>query len=176
MEIEYYNEYESTNNSLQIEPPGINTNRYVCDECGQSYKYYSGLYSHKRTHDPNYVKKYSCSSCEYSHDNIYHLYSHINTHNNAHNNDHNSANSQTATIITNERKLNRQPNKCIKTYKEEEKIFKCPICDKKYNYRQSYQVHMKTHDKTRELKFQCIECDFKCDHKGQFNRHINSHL
>ncbi len=136
--------------------------RFICDECGESYKYYSGLYSHKRKHDPNYIKKYSCSVCDYSHDNKYHLYSHINTHENA-------------TIITNERKLHRQPSKYKQIYSEKDKQFTCPICDKKYNYRQSMQVHLKTHDNERVLKFVCSECDFKCDHKGQYKRHLKSH-
>ena len=56
------------------------------------------MYSHKRKHDPDYKNKYSCSVCQYSNDNIHHLYSHINTH-------------DEATIITNERKLYRKPNK-----------------------------------------------------------------
>jgi hypothetical protein len=166
METELYNEYDNDIDNVSIiEPPNNNTNRFVCDECGQSYKYYSGLYSHKRHHDPNYINKFSCSLCDYSHDNIYHLYSHINTHTD-----------DPAEIITNERKLYRKPSKYIKMYSEEEKNFNCPICGKKYGYRQSMQVHMKTHDKTREIKFHCSECDFKTDHKGHFTRHLNSHM
>jgi hypothetical protein len=60
-------------------------------------------------------------------------------------------------------------------YKKEEQKFSCPICNKKYDYRQSIQVHMKTHDKKRQFKFHCLECDFKSDHKGHFNRHQKSH-
>jgi KRAB domain-containing zinc finger protein len=138
--------------------------RFICDECGQSYKYYSGLYSHKRKHDPVYKNKYSCSVCQYSSDNIHHLYSHINTH-------------EEATIITNERKLYRKPNKHRKSKinENDKNIFSCPICDKKYNYKQSMQVHLKTHDVERVFKFMCELCDFKCDHKAQFNRHKKSH-
>jgi hypothetical protein len=164
MEFNDLNEYNDYNDI--IEAPS-NINKFICDECGQSYKYYAGLYSHKRSHDPNYIKKYSCSLCDYSHDNIYHLYSHKNTHKN-----------ETETpfeIITNDRTLYRKPSKYKKMYSEDEKTFSCPICDKKYNYRQTLQVHIKTHDNTRELKFKCSECDFKCDHKGHFKRHINSH-
>jgi hypothetical protein len=172
MEFDNLNEYYYNNIDI-IETNNTNPNinnsikLFVCDECGASYKYYSGLYSHKRHHDPNYIKKYSCSLCDYSHDNIYHLYSHKNT--------HKDDNESKFEIITNERTLYRQPSKYRKLYSTEEKNFSCPTCDKKYNSRQSIQVHMKTHDKDRIFKFSCTECDFKCDHKAQFKRHINSH-
>jgi hypothetical protein len=154
---EYYN-YQADMNI--IEQPI--SERFICDECGESYKYYSGLYSHKRKHDPNYINKYSCSECYYSHDNIYNLYKHMNTHENA-------------TIITNERKLYRKPSKYKKMYNEEEKAFTCPICYKKYNYKQSMQVHLKTHDTEQKFKFLCVKCDFKSNHKAHFKRHTKSH-
>ncbi len=105
--------------------------------------------------------------CDYSHDNIYHLYRHIKSHN---------GEIPEAKIINNIRPLCKPPSKYKQMYNEEDKTFSCPICNKKYNYRQSMQVHIKTHDKKRTFKFQCSECDFKCDHKGQFKRHINKHI
>ncbi len=163
-ELNEYNEIDIDINDA-IDPP-TNINKFVCDECGKSYKYFSGLYTHKRIHDQNYIKKYSCSVCDYSNDNIYHLYSHINAHNNK---------KEEAEIITNDRKLNRQPNKHRNTKKQQDKLYECPYCDKKYYYRQTIQVHLKTHEKNRVYKFSCDECDFKCDHKTQFSKHMNSH-
>ncbi len=163
-ELNEYNEQDIDITNV-IEPP-TNTKRFICDECGQSYKYFSGLYTHKRIHDPNYIKKYSCSLCDYSHDNIYHLYSHINAHNNK---------NEQAEIIKNERELIRQSNKQRNNYNQKDKMFDCPYCDKKYYYRQTIQAHLKTHDKNRVYKFSCDECNFKCDHKSQFSRHKNSH-
>ncbi len=162
--FEELNEYNDDYDIDIIKPE--KTNKFVCDECGESYKYHSGLYTHKRKHDVNYINKYSCSICEYSHDNIHHLYSHINAHNKK--NEH-------AEIITNDRDLGRKPNKYKKMYDDKDKTFSCPICSKKYYYRQSIQVHMKTHETTRVFKFSCDSCDFKCDHKAQFGRHLKSH-
>jgi hypothetical protein len=137
-------------------------NKFVCDICDLKYATYAGLYSHRRRHDPDYIPKFSCSECDYKHDNIYHLKGHIKTHNN---------NNVDAQIITNQRKLYRKNNIYRQMYNEDEKTFSCNICNKKYQYRQSLQVHIKTHDDFQTFKFNCENCNFKCNHKAQFSRH-----
>ena len=170
--FEELKEYDSIYNDI-FEIPKISKNdSFICDECGKSYKYHAGLYTHKRTHNPDYIKKYSCSICNYSSDNNHLLYSHMNLHKNEEN----------ANIITNNRQLTPRPIKYKQRYSKyrelfnaEDNTFSCNICNKKYNYRQSIQVHMKIHDKERVFKFSCIKCDFTTDHKGYFKRHTNSH-
>ena len=150
-------------NEKIVEP--INQKPFICDECGLGYRTNSGLYTHKRKHDPNYINKHSCSLCDYSNDNLHHLYRHIKTH------------KEPAEIISNNRLSGGlyKESKYAKMYDKKAKGFFCPTCNKKYGSRQSIQVHLKKHDINRIFKFQCNECNFKCDHKGQFNRHISKH-
>ena len=138
---------------------------FACKFCDKIYATYAGLYSHIRHHDPDYIPKFSCSICEYKHDNIYHLKSHQNAH---------LKKNEQAEIITNVRKLYRKDSYYATLYKEKSDTFNCPICDKAYLYRQSLQVHIKTHNPNREYRFNCCFCDLKTDHKGHFLRHINS--
>ena len=138
---------------------------YPCDICDKKYATYSGLYSHRRHHDPNYIPRFSCSLCDYTHDNISHLKSHQIVH---------LKRNEDCKIIINERKLYRKKSKYISMFKEESGSFYCPICDKKYLYRQSLQVHLKTHETNRTFRFNCCFCDFKTDHKAHFGRHIEN--
>ncbi len=140
--------------------------KYVCDICNNEYATYSGLYSHKRKHDPEYIPKFSCSICDYSHDNRHHLLNHIEVH---------AKRDETALMITNERPLYRKSSFYQRVYNPDTGSFTCDICSKKYQYRQSLQVHMKEHQKNRIFKFNCDVCDLKTDHKAYFGRHIKSH-
>ena len=147
-------------NDYIIEP--TNQKPFICDECGLGYRTFSGLYTHKRTHDENYMKKHSCSLCDYSHDNIYHLYRHIRTHKD-----------KQAKIISYDR-LTKE-SKYKKMFDEKTQVFTCPTCNKKYSSRQTIQVHLKSHDINRVFKYECTKCNFKCDHTAQFKRHTISH-
>jgi KRAB domain-containing zinc finger protein len=142
------------------------TGKYICDICDNEYASYSGLYSHKRKHDPSYIPKFSCSLCDYSHDNNKHLLDHIEVH---------AKRNEVATIITNQRTLYRKSSIYKKAYNPESGDFTCAICSKKYLYRQSLQVHIKEHLPNRLFRFNCELCDFKTDHKAHFGRHTKSH-
>jgi KRAB domain-containing zinc finger protein len=138
---------------------------FPCDLCDKKYATYAGLYTHQRHHDPEYIPKFSCSGCDYSHDNISHLVRHQLMH---------AKKNEYINIITNVRKLYRQQSKYISMYKEKSNSFYCPECNKRYLYRQSLQVHIKTHEENRIFRFNCCNCDFKSDHKAHFGRHIEN--
>ena len=166
-----FSEYYTFDNEKSIELTPQSTelnitdeNKFVCDVCGLSYKYYSGLYMHKRNHNPNYIKKYSCSVCQHSTDNIIRIKNHKNIHL-----------GQECEIIINQRKLTDKESKYKKIYNPEDNTYKCPLCNKIYQSRQSIEFHIKMHYPTRTYKFSCTECDFKTDRKGAFTRHKNSH-
>jgi len=142
------------------------TGKYICDICNNEYAHYSGLYSHKRKHDPGYIPKFSCSLCNYSHDNNRHILDHLDVH---------AKRNEVASIITNERTLYRKSSFYQRVYNQDSGTFSCNICSKKYQYRQSLQVHMKEHKMDRVFKFNCELCSFKTDHKAQFGRHLKSH-
>jgi hypothetical protein len=77
-------------------------NKFICEICNKEYKYFGGLYTHKRLHDPNYQKKYSCSLCNMSFDNTTHIKEHIHKH---------IRNGINASIIRNKRQLYRKNGK-----------------------------------------------------------------
>jgi uncharacterized Zn-finger protein len=154
---------ETLFNNIDMNPKN---GKYLCDICENEYATYAGLYSHKRKHDPSYIRKFSCSLCDYSHDNNRHLLDHIEVH---------ARRNQVAMIITNQRTLYRKSNVYKKVYAQDNDNFICTICSKKYMYRQSLQVHMKEHQDNRVFRFNCKECNFKSDHKGHFGRHTKSH-
>lgn len=154
---------ETLFDNIEIHPT---TCKYICDICNNEYATYSGLYSHKRKHDPSYVHKFSCSLCDYSHDNNHHLLDHLGVH---------AKRNENASIITNKRTLYRKSSIYQRVYNPDTGDFTCDICSKKYQYRQSLQVHMKEHQKNRVFKFHCKLCDFKSDHKAHYGRHTKSH-
>ena len=173
---EYYLFDNQESIELSLNPLPINEEtKFVCDECGLRYKHYSGLYSHKRQHDANYVKKYSCSLCKYSTDNVCRIKRHKDNHlklNQYLSQDERQE--KKCEIIVNQRVLSDKKSKYTKMYNTITGDFKCPICNKVYQYRQSIQVHLKSHEPQTTYRFNCSKCDFQTDHKGHFKRHCNN--
>ena len=165
------NENENENENTDVNPTLFDikyknpeNNKFRCEICNKEYKYFSGLYTHKRSHDPNYKKKYSCSLCNSSFDNITHTRKHIETH---------TRKGEIANPVENKRKLYRKDLKYKPVINQDngENEFICSICNKKYNYRQSLQVHLKSHNILYVYKYNCMLCDFATDHSGEFKRH-----
>ncbi len=80
------------------------TNKFMCEFCNKEYKYFGGLYTHKRLHDPNYTKKYSCSVCNSNYDSISHIKEHLKMH---------ERRGENCTIIMNKRRLYRVGSKLV---------------------------------------------------------------
>ncbi len=57
--------------------------------------------------------------------------------------------------------------------KEDEKLFECSFCDKKYLNKSSLNTHIKFH--TGDLKFECKKCNKKFVHESKLNKHILYH-
>ena len=70
-------------------------------------------------------------------------------------------------------KKNKSHKKITKKKKEQIiKVYKCDICNKSYNIKNSYQKHLLTHN---NKKYICSICDAKFDEKSKLNRHLLIH-